>query len=158
MTDTSTFGMSRSSIRGDATIAVLAWMSASAGVALVGRPLWVALVVLALPMAAFIATGFLAGRGGVMACLIAAIGVGILSATGGANPSSVVLLGVIVSAATCGGLVAERMTPAAKLAEPTQGRWMTIVVEYQGMADTIPTTSRRRAETVAERPSMARTG
>ena len=59
---------------GDAAIAALAWAAASAGIVLGGKPLWVALVVLAVPMLAFVAFGHLAGRGAVIACIASALG------------------------------------------------------------------------------------
>lgn len=128
---------------GDAAIAGLAWASASAGLILGGKPLWVALVALALPMLAFLAFGHLAGRGAVMACIASALGVGI--ASGSAPWGAVALIGLIDVAALAGGRTAERMAPA-RAERADAGTWMTIVVQHEA---TGAATSPRRAPVVA---------
>jgi len=124
---------------GDAWVASLAWASASAGIVLGGRPLWVALVALAVPMLAFIAFGHLAGRGAVMACVASALGVGLASGAGGASAwGAVGLIGLIDAVAFVGGAAADRMAPVsapAQAAAPTsEGRWMTVVVHHEAAA------------------------
>ncbi len=123
---------------GDAAIAVLAWASVAAGIVLGGKPLWVALVALAIPMLAFVAFGHLAGRGAVMACVASALGVGMASGSGAWG--AVGLIGLVDAAAFVGGLAAERMAPAqtpAVVAGP--GTWMTIAVHHEAVASKVPT-------------------
>jgi hypothetical protein len=99
---------------GDLTIAALAFGSASAGIVLGGPPLWVALVALAWPLAAFVAYGHLAGRGAVMVCLISALAAGM--GTGGASAwSAVGLLATMDLMALAGGVVAGRMAPVVTI-------------------------------------------
>jgi hypothetical protein len=105
--------------RGDLTIAVLAFGSASAGIVLGGPPLLVALIALAWPLAAFVACNHLAGRGAVMVCLISALSAGMV--TTGASPwSAVGLLATIDLMAFAGGLVADRMAPVAAVQVDSQ--------------------------------------
>ncbi len=122
---------------GDVEIACSAWAVASAGIVLGGPPLWVALVVLAIPMAAFVAVGHLAGRGAVMACVASALGAGMVSGAAGASAwGAVAVLGFVDIAAMVGGLAAERMAPAAEAAVPAgEGTWMTVVVHHEATAD-----------------------
>ena len=119
---------------GDAAIASLAWASASAGIVLGGRPLWVALVALATPMVAFVAFGHLAGRGPVIACVASALGVGMASGSGGSAAwGAVGLIGLIDVVAFAGGLSADRMAPVRAVAPSAGegGTWMTIVVHQE---------------------------
>ena len=132
MMDTQSLALARSSLRGDALLAGIAWSVASAGIVLAGRPGWIALAVLALPLIAYLAFGFLAGRGGVVACLVAAIGVAILDGAAPAQPAlAVIVLAMLVSTACFGGLSAGRMLSPAPTRRP-----ITIEVEYRGMPDT----------------------
>ena len=116
----------------DATIAALAWAAVSAGIVLGGKPLWVALIALAIPMVAFVAFSHLAGRGAVMACVASALGVGMASTSPGASAwGAIGLIGLIDLAALVGGLTAERMAPAVEVG---RGTWMTIVVQHEAVA------------------------
>ena len=147
MMDTQSLNPARPSPKGDLLLAGLAWAVGSTGLLLGGRPLWIALVVLALPMVAFLAIGFLAGRGGVIACLVAAIGVAIMDGTGATDPGlAVIVLGMLVSAAGFGGIQAGRLVPASNR------RRITIEVEYRGMPDSTPANRRSRAEIGRTRP------
>lgn len=118
---------------GDAAIASLAWASASAGIVLGGKPLWVALVALAVPMLAFVAFGHLAGRGAVIACMASALGVGMASGSAGSAAwGAVGLIGLIDVVAFAGGLAADRMAPVQALAPTAEaGTWMSIVVQHE---------------------------
>lgn len=125
---------------GDLEIACSAWAVASAGIVLGGPPLWVALVVLAIPMVAFIAVGHLAGRGAVVACVASALGAGMASGSVGWSAwGAVGLIGLVDVVAMVGGLAAERMAPAAGAAVPVgEGRWMTVVVQHEATASETP--------------------
>jgi hypothetical protein len=125
---------------GDLEIALAAWAVASAGIVLGGPPLWVALVVLAIPMLAFIAVGHLAGRGAVMACVASALGAGMASGSAGASVwGAVGLIGLVDLVAMVGGLAAERMAPIAEAAAPAgEGTWLTVVVHHEATANGTP--------------------
>ncbi len=125
---------------GDLEIACCAWAVASAGIVLGGPPLWVALVVLAIPMVAFIAVGHLAGRGAVIACVASALGAGMASGSAGASAwGAVAVVGFVDIAAIVGGIAAERMAPAAHAAVPVrEGTWMTVVVHHEATASDNP--------------------
>jgi hypothetical protein len=144
---------------GDAAIAALAWASASAGIVLGGKPLWVALVTLAIPMLAFIALGHLAGRGAVVACVASALGLGMASTSGGSGPwMAVGLIGLIDAAAFAGGLMAERMAPAQATDAPAAtGRWMTVVVQHEAIAEATPRLTPAVAPVVVNAAPMDRT-
>ncbi len=125
---------------GDLEIACSAWAVGSAGIVLGGPPLWVALVVLAIPMAAFVAVGHLAGRGALIACVASALGAGMASGSSGASAwGAVGLLGLVDVMAMLGGLAAERMAPVAEPAVPSaEARWMTVVVHHEATASETP--------------------
>ncbi len=134
---------------GDLAVASLAWASASAGIVLGSNPLWAATVVLAVPMAAFLAFGHLAGRGAVMACLASALGLGMAAGQGpGAAWGAVGLLAVVDLAAMVGGAAAVRMAPAATgpaVAASSIGRFLTVVVRHEAAAGSRPVEAAPRA-------------
>jgi hypothetical protein len=149
MMDTQSIAPARSTHRGDALLAGIAWSVTSTGIVLGGRPGWIALAALALPLIAYLAFGFLAGRGGVVACVVAAIGVAILDGAATAQTAlSVIVLGMLVSTALLGGRSAGRLLSP----EPTL-RAITIEVEYRGMPGTNRPKRRLTSATVrAPRP------
>jgi hypothetical protein len=128
----STRDLDSGSKRGDLLIATLAWVAASAGLLSGGTALWVALVILAIPMAAFVVFGHLAGRGAVVACLASAFGMGMVVTGPGASPwAAIALIGVVDFAALVAGTAAVRMVPATSHAAPLAERqWISIVVRH----------------------------
>jgi hypothetical protein len=128
----STRDLENGSNRGDLLIATLAWVAASAGLLLGGKALWVALVILAIPMAAFVVFGYLAGRGAVVACLASALGMGMTVGGAGVSPwGAVALIGLVDFAALVAGMTAIRMAPATSSSVPAaDGRWISIVVQH----------------------------
>jgi hypothetical protein len=128
----STRDLENGSTRGDLLIATLAWFVASAGLLLGGNPVWVALVILAIPMAAFVAFGHLAGRGAVVACLASALGMGMVINGPDASPwAAVALIGLVDFTALVAGTVAVRMAPASSTALPAaEGRWISIDIRH----------------------------
>jgi hypothetical protein len=153
------------STRGDLLIATLAWVAASAGLLLGGDPMWVALVILAMPIAAFVAFGHLAGRGGVVACLASALGMGMVVYSPGASHwAAVGLIGLVDFASLVAGKAAVRMAPVSSQSAPTaQGRWISIAVQHAASspelaADLNPYTSalpdpRRTGRSRSRRPA-----
>ena len=119
---------SHAQLRGDLMLAALAWGTAVTGSTLGVNPLQTTLAVLAWPMASFLVTGHLAGRGATMACLASGLGASIAP---GASPASVAgLLAMVNGAAILGGRVAERLGSAVECVPglDSGGRWMTVAV------------------------------
>lgn len=133
-------------ITADLATGLAAWTVVASGLTIGANPLWLAVLVLALPLAGFAATGHLAGRGAMTACLVSVFGAALVATSSGAGLwGSIGLIGVLNGVALFGGIVADqsiRPIPAPIANRP--GRWITIVVEYEGVSAPVKAERRRR--------------
>jgi hypothetical protein len=130
--------------RADLFLTSLALAISGSGAVLGPGWAWLAIATAALPIAAFLVSGHLPGRGASVACIALALGSVLIRPQSGEIPwSGLALLGAMASTAWIGGRFADRMAPVA-CASNRDGRWMHISIEFEGPGDT----SERRADPI----------